>query len=442
MRRRKHSKAAIGFGIALIVVCFLEQALAALPTLDEHLTAVGDAAAMNYVGKQPYKVVDAAEFSLMKNYIEGRYAGVHGVHVYAYDADLVVDCVDKYTQLAATRHGLNADNWKSAPANPPRFSGALPAPETYQKDPGVFLDRTTMDPYGNPRGCLPGSVPVNRITLDMIAIFPTLKDYLNRRPLPQVYGHEYAKGKLSSSNVSNAGGEAYINLWNPYVELNSEASIMQLWVVGGSGSSLETIEAGWIKNPDGYTWGKSYPHLFLFASKGNYSSYQWDNGSWFVQTNNSVNLGGKLTLSSTAGGSQYSSKFFIFKDGASPTGNWWLFYDGVWVGYYPYTEFSSSGLRNNATIFDFGGEIDDDSSSRHTRTDMGSGYQPSSGFGYSAYIRAIRWVNLSNYYVTPTSLVTSITDWQCYNATPHFNGGVGWEAYIYLGGEGYTANCP
>ena len=239
-------------------------------------------------------------------------------------------------------------------------------------------------------------------------------------------------------------GEAYIYNVNPYVELDSEASIMQLWVVGGTGGSLETIEAGWLKNPDGYTWGKDYPHLFLFASKGNYSSYQWDNGSWFVQTDNSVNLGGKLTLSSTPGGNQYSTKYYIYKDGASSTGDWWFSYDGVWVGYFPYTEFTSSGLRYGAETFDMGGEIvNDEPSGRHTKTDMGSGYQPTSGFGYAAYMRIIRWVDTNNYWVIPGSLAYSRDDPDCYNVAPHYNGGASWETYIYLGGEGYNSQtCP
>jgi hypothetical protein len=283
---------------------------------------------------------------------------------------------------------------------------------------------------------------VNRITLDMIAIFPTLSHYHTRRPLPSVSGHEYAKGMLWEDN---AGGQAYIYNVNPYVELDSEASIMQLWVVGGPGTaSQETIEAGWIESPSAYTWGKDYPHLFLFASKGDYSSYQWDNGSWFVQTDGSVNLGGKLTLSSTPGGSQYSTKYFIFKDGASSTGDWWFYYDGVWVGYYPYTEFSSSGLRYGAEVFDMGGEIvNDEPSGRHTKTDMGSGYQPTSGFGYAAYMRIIRWVDTNNYWVIPGSLATSRDDSDCYDVAPHYNGGPSWETYIYLGGEGYNSQtCP
>ena len=430
----------IVWGIGLTALGICSSVHAQLLTLAQHLSEVNAAPASRYVGKPPYRVANAAEFARMKGYIQSQYARVRSVYVFAYDEDLIVDCVDQYTQLAATRHDLKTGDWKSAPAHLPRLPDVPSNSEPPVRDPGVFLTRTDSDAYGNLRGCAPGSIPVNRITLDMLAAFPTLEDYQRRRVLPSAIGHEYAEG---SFGYTNAGGEAYIYNWNPYVELDNEASIMQLWVVAG-GSSLETIEAGWIKNRDGYPSGKDYPHLFIFASKSNYSTYQWDNGSWFVQTDNSVNLGGKLTLSSVTGGAQYSTKFYIYKDGASATGDWWVSYDGVWVGYYPYTEFTSGALRDSAWVFALGGEIwNANPSGRHTKTDMGSGYQPSSGFGYAAYMRMIRWVDTNNAWVIPSYTGIIRDNANCYNAEAHYNGGPGWESYLYLGGEGYNSQtCP
>jgi hypothetical protein len=433
--------ASIGRGIALIAFGTCTIAHAQLLTLAQHLAAVNAAPASQYVGKAPYKVVSAAEFGRMKDYIKSQYVGVQSVHVFAYDEDLIVDCVDQFTQLGATRHGLNTGNWKTAPTHLPRLPDAAQSyTEPPLRDPGVFLMRTDTDAYGNLRGCLPGSIPVNRLTLDMIAIFPTLADYDSPRTLPSAYDKEYAKASLG---YTNAGGEAYIYNVNPYVEDNSEASIMQLWVVAG-GSNMETIEAGWDKDHDLWFWDKDYPHLFILASKNSYGSHQWNNGSWFVQTDHSVNLGGKLTLSSVPGGSQYSTKFYIYQDGAKSTGDWWVSYDGVWVGYYPYTEFSSPGLRDGGWLFDAGGEIHNVfPSGRHTKTDMGSGYQPSAGWQYAAYMRMIRYVDTSNTWVIPTYTGIVRDDADCYNAEAYYNGGPGWESYIYLGGEGYNSQtCP
>ena len=444
-RFAKRASASVALGVALLAFDASTTARAALPTLAQHLSAVDTVSAGQYVGKAPYRVVSATELARMKAYIHSQYAGVKSVHVFAYDDDLVVDCVDQYTQLGATRHGLNASNWKTAPTHLPqpvdRLSPSEPRP---LRDPGVFLMRTDRDAHGNLRGCEPGSVPVNRITLEMVARYPTVADYERRWLRPSIAGHEYAKA--SFPYYSNAGGQAYIYAWNPFLELDHEETILQLWVVAGStgDDTLETIEAGWQKAPHNWTWGKDYPHLFLFASKGNYATMQWDNGSWFVQTDHSVDLGGKLTLSSVTGGSQYSTKYYIYKDGASSTGDWWFNYDGVWVGYYPYTEFTSSGLRNAAAVFDVGGEVyNSEPSGRHTKTDMGSGYQPSSGWGYAAYMRMIRWIDTSNTWVIPNPMSLSYDNANCYAVEPHYNGGPGWESYIYLGGEGYNSQtCP
>ena len=126
-----------------------------LPHLPQHLSEVDAAVASQYVGKAPYRVVSAAELERMKEYIQSQYAGVQSVHAYAYDEDLVVDCVNKYTQLSATRHGLTADNWKSAPKSLPRFTSEVrPHREAPLRDPGVFLTRTDTDAHGNLRVAL------------------------------------------------------------------------------------------------------------------------------------------------------------------------------------------------------------------------------------------------------------------------------------------------
>ena len=41
------------------------------------------------------------------------------------------------------------------------------------------------------------------------------------------------------------GAKATINVWQPYVQNRIEFSLSQIWVVGGGGSSTNTIEAGW-----------------------------------------------------------------------------------------------------------------------------------------------------------------------------------------------------
>lgn len=188
-----------------------------------------------------------------------------------------------------------------------------------------------------------------------------------------------------------------MSLWNPYTERSDEFSLSQKWVVRGSGSDLETAEAGWQKYKDLY--GDWNARLFIYFTPDNYGSggcYNLTCGA-FVQTNNTVYIGGAFSQYSQVGGAQWEIKLLWYKDGTN--GHWWLRYGDTWVGYYPRTRFDANGLRDQAAKIDFGGEIiDRQTSGRHTHTDMGSGRWPYEGYGYAAYQRALKYVDTTNYY--------------------------------------------
>lgn len=42
------------------------------------------------------------------------------------------------------------------------------------------------------------------------------------------------------------GAQAGFNVWNP-AAYNEDNSIAQIWVVGGNGKALSSVEAGWIR---------------------------------------------------------------------------------------------------------------------------------------------------------------------------------------------------
>ncbi|HEV8691835.1 MAG TPA: neprosin family prolyl endopeptidase, partial [Ideonella sp.] len=102
----------------------------------------------------------------------------------------------------------------------------------------------------------------------------------------------------------------------------------------------------------------------------------------------------------------------------------------------------TSGIRDQAAKVDFGGEIVNTwPSGRHTKTDMGSGYKPSAGYGYAACQRTIRYVNTSNVYSTP-GLTETRTKSGCYDIDASYTTGT-WKTYFYFGGEGYNSSiCP
>jgi hypothetical protein len=147
-----------------------------------------------------------------------------------------------------------------------------------------------------------------------------------------------------------------------------------------------------------------------------------------------------LTPVSSLGGSQAEIhlRFKLFQ------GNWWLLYGNEWIGYYPGTLFSASGLRvkGNQVLW-FGEIVDSQNHAGTTNTDMGGGYFPISGFGWGASMR-----NLQIQATTGGVLVDYIASsvWQtnsnCYGILGYFNTLTTWRSHLYFGGPGKSAACP
>jgi hypothetical protein len=442
----------------LVLVGLLSAALpmlaqAATPTLAESLAALDNEQVSQFIGRPGAKVRDAAQFERMKNYLRSHYDGVVARHHFELSKNEVFDCVDMLTQPGARRHGLTAANWVSQPSMLPAEASAEATAEAQQsaakersrRDPGIFLsaDRGEVDAEGNAKSCAKGTIPMKRLTLPKLASFETLEHFRSKRGQvksgdglgAQAMVHEYAH---AYDYVTNWGAESTLNIWKSYTELPSEFSLSQIWVTGGS--PVETIETGWQVYPNRVSSNKYDAHLFIYSTQDGYAN----TGCYdltcddFVQTNSDVAIGGYFTKHSAVNGTQYASKFLIQKDGT--LGHWWIAVDGVYAGYYPRTLYDTSGIRNQAAKVDFGGEIINSSpSGRHTKTDMGSGYKPASGFGYAAYQRTIRYVNTSNTYATP-SLTESRTKSACYDIDVSTSTGT-WKTYFYFGGEGYGTGC-
>ena len=171
------------------------------------------------------------------------------------------------------------------------------------------------------------------------------------------------------------------------------------------------------RKDDGPGTGDSNPHLFIYSTQDGYNATGcYDlTCSDFVQVSGSVTPGMTLSPVSTSGGTQYEAHLLSYRDPS--TGNWWLQYQGVWIGYYPKSLYSSTGLLNRSSRVNVGGEIIDENSSRHTTTDMGSGAFSSSWYHYAAYVRDIKYIDTSNTWQVPTSLSEYETDSNCYDAT-------------------------
>jgi hypothetical protein len=303
-------------------------------------------------------------------------------------------------------------------------------------------------------------VPVQRPTAASLARFKSLEEMMRKYPgdaglrPDDLRGHLFEDQGVSDPRfgptalhqyahaaqygLANHGANVTINVWSPYVQMNSEFSLGQLWVVKGSGSGLQTLEGGVQKYVNLY--GNSTPHLFIYSTSngyGNQGCYNLQCGR-FVQVNNSVTIGGSLSPISTNGGTQYQVQmaYYLWQ------GNWWFQFQGIWVGYYPGTLFNAAGLANGANVIDFGGEIIDDRSqhSYHTLTDMGSGQSPSAWYLHAAYMRNISYWDPSGNAYWATGIYPDRTDASCYDVA-RYNNDANWHTYIFYGGPGYNVNC-
>jgi hypothetical protein len=302
-----------------------------------------------------------------------------------------------------------------------------------------------------------GTVPVVWRDISKLRPVGTLQDYLSKhgramRILPDDDPREFAypedgtvhKYAYSAQYVTCYGGEGNINAWDPYLEWSNEFSLGQVALARGSGSAKQTIEAGHQEYRDLY--GDWVPHLFIFYTTNGYTSsgdnkggYNRDVDGW-VQYSNAIYPEAKSSPLSQFGGTQYIMplKWQLWQ------GNWWLRVNGVWIGYYPASLFSTSGLRSQAAKIAWYGEVVD--SGNHvgtTATDMGNGHWPYEGWQHCAYMSHLYYQSstggaLSRY--NPSSVYA--TNDLCYDIEGHFGNTGTWGPYFWWGGSGRNSGCP
>ncbi|CAA7038120.1 unnamed protein product [Microthlaspi erraticum] len=265
--------------------------------------------------------------------------------------------------------------------------------------------------HRNGTACLEGTIPVRRII-----------SYQNETTSSNgadraTQGHEYAVG-LMKSQPKIYGTRATMNVWRPTIEGSDEFSLGQIWLTSGSynTSDLNSIEAGW--QVDAYN---------------NTGCYNLRCGG-FVQTSRNVVVEGAIDQISTFGGSQADMTLKMWKD--EKIGVWWLgilLEHGVHepVGYWPQILFT--GLRDHGERVQWGGEITNKQPyGRHTRTEMGSGYFPDSGFGNAAYMRNLEVAFSENDFQPLQELYVGGTHLDYYQARKSHNHELG--THFYYGG--------
>jgi hypothetical protein len=322
------------------------------------------------------------------------------------------DRADRRAVIARTRTESGQElDWIPIESQTPDGRIASPPSENglYFDDPKKPADGREMRPHEltvfelQQRGAEfgpKGTVPVVRPDISKISPVGTLQDYLSKfgramRILPDHDSRGFAylddgtahKYAYSAQYVTCYGGEGNINAWDPYVEWSNEFSLGQIALARGSGSGKQTIEAGHQEYRDKY--GDWVPHLFIFYTTNGYTSsgdnkggYNQEVNGW-VQVSNTIYPAAISSPLSQFGGTQYilSLKWQLWNE------NWWLRVNGAWIGYYPASLFSTSGLRSQAEKIAWYGEVvDSGDHAGTTATDMGNGHWPYEGWQRCAYM--------------------------------------------------------
>jgi hypothetical protein len=334
----------------------------------------------SYKKKKGVKVQNKAAFEKMRAHLLDRHKNYPVKHTFVQDGH-PIDCVPINQQpslqsklLAGHKVQLEPPAFprskevkggKKAPAKAEASKGGKKAPGKIQPI-RLALRKGQKDKLGNEMAAPAGTIPIRRLTLDDLTRFRTLEDYQSQRPS---VGSSLAKSKADVQSVStfaggfqdfpNLGVQAFMGLWQPTVPPEASSTCQ----VTTFGTDMQEIEAGWEVNPSKFKTNQ--PVLFVgfgTPQTNNKIILNHDPGSNFVQTNNSVVLGGPLGPVSVPGGAQHGLTVGVRRD---DQGNWWLLVSGVdkdgptGIGYYPPSVFQGGTLasRLGSSHAVFGGRV-------------------------------------------------------------------------------------
>lgn len=300
-----------------------------------------------------------------------------------------------------------------------------------------------------------GTVPVIRKNLDGLSFRYDLKRFLSKThghrvttlhglayPAPEADGsHRYGS---SAQDVTAFGAEGVFSCFDPYLETEGDFSLIQVALSNSDLGYRQTVEAGWQEIKDIY--GDWVPHLFIYYTTNGYTDDDDDEGGYntdvdgWVQIDDSICPEITFVPYSERDGKQFriSLKYQLFE------GNWWLRCQDRWIGYYPARLFMGnqsvfSTLGDHADYVGFYGEIfDSDDVAGRTRSDMGSGRWPDTGWRSAAYIHNMRYQRdrggaMSDY---DGSGRLFESDPDMYGIEAHFDSKSSWRSHVYVGGPG------
>lgn len=151
---------------------------------------------------------------------------------------------------------------------------------------------------------------------------------------------------------------------------------------------------------------------------------------------------GITLVPSTIGGPQFEARYDIM----FYKGNWWVGWNGSWLGHYPGTLFNE--LSSQACEALWYGEVYDPSATttQWTSTDMGSGQFADAGLGNAAHLRNAFYIDPWGTSQWPATIFNfNERNDACYTRSNLIIGQTPWDRLIFVGGPGGDApngDCP
>jgi hypothetical protein len=294
----------------------------------------------DFAGRPGTRVRDAAAFDAMRAHLLSLYRGMTATSTFAFDGE-VYDCVPVAQQPSVRLLGLHTID--TPPDRPPA---------------GTPLSSARVATVASAaKACADGTIPFRRITLEELTRYPTLQDFFDKEPRAAVAAHKYA---FQYETANTRGSSGTLDLWDPTINTAASEvfSLSQHWTVGTKGTVSQTAEVGWQKFPSKYGVTK-HSVFFIYYTTDSYNPgtgcYNLDCAG-FVQTSKSVIIGGSFPAYSTLGPPRVDYAFSTGYFAKTLGGNWWLAFNGQWIGYYPVKLYGTGELSHYSNLSEFGGE--------------------------------------------------------------------------------------
>lgn len=308
---------------------------------------------------------------------------------------------------------------------------------------GASVAPTEFDMHPELRGP-PGTVPFLRPTFTRYVYGETeagsVEEFILRHHVPGMPAGQNRLYAGLGKITANKGASSVVNAFGGTIETGTLSLLEMAVVCRGSSPSTTHEQVGIAAGRNKNIYFDSLVRLQVeFMTAGDMVVGPGIGGwhpffSGFVASAGSPYPVGTVLAVSTIGGSQYEHSFSIQLSG----GNWWVGYNGSWLGYYPGALFNL--INTSACESLWYGEVYDPTPTSWTWTDMGSGMFASTAYGNASYFRNPSYIATSGiaYWADGAANLSPMAS-ACYTRTSLLSGAAPFTRYFYLGGPGGDA---